>query len=250
MQFPADNFTITQTGTTQVQLCGQIGAIELVGSVGTSVRMDYRGVDGTAFAVTMATLTIANFPSKLLLDTVTFQPGYYDLVCCPTLNPGLVASPPIPTFGASAVCAADHTTIPLAATVLTDAQGCVVARFNTSETYYPNVLTNQNGAALVFSHDWKLGISDSTNILESPGTPYSSGASCTGVTSWGGGIITADVQSTAVSSAYDGSIVASTQYIGSHSGIDQYLNGTIQELWTIPIQPTAEQRAKLARLWA
>lgn len=80
MKFPVDKFTISATGTTQVQLCGNIGAIELVAPVGSVLRIDYRGPSGIATAVTYVTMTVTAGDSEIFLDTADYLAGYYDLV--------------------------------------------------------------------------------------------------------------------------------------------------------------------------
>ena len=80
MQFPVDNFSFSATGTTQVRLAGNIAAIELVATVGSVLRIDYRGPSGVANAVTYVTITVTAGASEILLDTADYLAGYYDLV--------------------------------------------------------------------------------------------------------------------------------------------------------------------------
>jgi hypothetical protein len=80
MKFPVDKFTIDEVSTTQVQLCGNIGSIELLAPVGTVLQIDYRGPSGVATAITYVTLTVSAGFSELFLDTADYLAGYYDFV--------------------------------------------------------------------------------------------------------------------------------------------------------------------------
>jgi len=80
MRFPVDKFTISETGTLQVQLCGNIASIEFVAPVGSVLRIDYRGASGLATAVTYLTMTVSSGASEIFLNTFDYLAGYYDLV--------------------------------------------------------------------------------------------------------------------------------------------------------------------------
>lgn len=190
--------------------------------------------------------------------SLTFTPTSGTLVVTPSGSPqytqleaGSIATSPIPTYGAAATRAADVCSVQAVDTGLTDAAGCVVGRWVTAtDNTNHAVLATDSGVSSPQYSGW-TGLA--VQIEDGTAGTYSDaqvGVVRTAVTSYGPAGQTAKAGAGAEhTTTYDGTMVSSSLRVGSKYYGDP-MNGKLYQLHTIPSQPDATTRTKLAALWS
>lgn len=233
---------------------------------GSTNAVDNAAVTVQSYTVSMVgsgSVAISGAHSATLTGTggnnrvsLTFTPTAGTLIITPAgsaqfvqLETGSIATPPVPTYGAQATCAAD--VYSWNNQILTDAGGTVVARSRGGETTGPSreVLSgNLGNVPLAIQYGGYISSWDGVNSTQATAGNYFSETG-TAVSSWGvGKTITPGTYGPEVSTAYSGSITEVQMTFGNNGAESNPLQGTINHLSVSPTQRSAEERAQLAAI--